>query len=218
MQLIDSGIVVPSKTRSKLRQRIIDKTSAPTGPNGCRIWKASYRQGKGRPQIRGINPHTGKSTVRDASRALLEEVIGRPLKRHEYACHHRGCLPGCVTEGHAYVGSALTNAQDAKAEGVKMHRKMTPTLARELVTVYRKIRDRGEPHIYIMAILTRRFGISEHGVRNIVVGKTWSKATGITFVAGKPGRPSSGTEIRPIIDVAAATFRNYSPGSRLLAS
>lgn len=188
MQLKHTGNVVPFKPRS-IHERTLGMTSEPQGPNGCRVWTESYRQDKGRPQMRGIHPRTGKSTMLDPNRALLEETIGRTLEPHEQACHKRGCLPGCVTQGHAYVGNAKMNAADAMAEGRMVGRKMTARKACNLVKTYRMYRERGKTTNWIVALLMKRYDLSNKAVGFIIRGRTWADATGIVYEQRQPGRP-----------------------------
>ena len=50
-------------------------------------------------------------------RAVLSEQLGRPLLRHEYACHHCD-VKSCVEPTHLYLGDARSNGLDAYARGL----------------------------------------------------------------------------------------------------
>ncbi len=172
----------PKKSLAERHAAMVD-TSA--GPNACHPWTGSVAQQTGYGQISGINPKTGKRTMRQAHVVAWELENGRKVPKTKHVLHAQGCSKTCCNGKHLRLGSPIENMADAKQEN-RLGRRLKNADVLEIVALFH--RDDAS-----MGALAHRFKVSRQTIRNIVFGKTHAKLTGIKFIPRKPGRP-----IKPI--------------------
>jgi hypothetical protein len=85
--------------------------------DGCWLWTATHtRKGYGLYSLKYDTQRKGDPHVKAmAHRLAYEELVGS-IPKNMFVCH-RCDNPGCVNPAHLFLGSALTNAQDAIAKG-----------------------------------------------------------------------------------------------------
>ena len=147
----------------------------------CWLWTACL--------VRGYGRFTRSNMPVSASRAVLEEWLGRPLAVGEWALHRCDNKP-CVRLTHLYAGSHADNMRDAVARdrmakgarhGTHLHpasvRRGARNAAAKLneATVREARRLAGEGHS--MSQLAHRFGVSKSAVWFAVTGQTWGQVT-----------------------------------------
>ena len=106
-RLAEGPLVSGRPSRMELAA-VVSECTRP-GENGCLLWGGgASRKGYGRFKVGGrlYSPH----------RVVLENKLGRRLRRDEDTCH--ACdVPRCVNPEHLFAGSRLDNVRDAIAKG-----------------------------------------------------------------------------------------------------
>lgn len=170
--------------RTPALQRILAMTAEPSGPCGCTLWTGATITTNGYPTIGSDTP--GKK-VRP-SRLLLENKIGRRLRKGEFALHNpEVCSQDrrCVNPDHLMVGSLKQNSAHAKASGTLTKPRLRAAQVEKIAdlievgTDFRKIAD--------------KYGVCPQAIHRIAQGRTWSKITGIVFQPKPVGRPRKAT-------------------------
>jgi hypothetical protein len=100
---------------------------------------------------------------------MLARKLGRPLKRHERACHTCD-RPVCINPDHLWLGTDKQNLEDMTRKGrrARGERMGTAKLTEADVRLIRELVGK-----LSMVYLGHWFGVSKVAVRNAAIRRTW---------------------------------------------
>jgi hypothetical protein len=141
----------------------IDRSS----PDGCWPWFGYNTKGYGRVTIH--------RKIHSATRLILEEKLGRPLRPGMFACHHCD-NPPCCRPDHLFEGSSLENNRDRARKGRSQDQwgennpsvRLTAAQVQEMRALY------AGGGISQQA-LGAKYGIGQGAVSGIVLRRTWRR-------------------------------------------
>lgn len=194
VQLAAPSRIPPVKTKRASNPRpIAERHAAMTDRSGglfvCWPWKGSVKDANGYGQIYGVNPRTGKTTMRSAHVVAWEVANGRRVPKGKFVLHARGCCKTCQNPAHLRLGTHAENMADAKAEG-HVGRRLTKAQVLDVVMLHYQ-------HGVSQAALAHRFAVDHSAIRRILRGQSHSKLTGIEPHTLKGGRPTMGASAVP---------------------
>lgn len=173
---VPAGWRPPRKPSPSLAERFwarVDKNGPvmPGMETPCWEW-TGYRLGGYAAIRRGGR---GTKTVR-ATHVAWEIQRGEPFPADRNACHHCD-NPGCVRvepdgKGHVFAGTHADNMADMMAKGrsARGERSGVAKLDERAVRAIRAARQQG----VTLAVLARRFGVSQNTVSVAANGKNWA--------------------------------------------
>jgi len=129
---------------------------------GCLIWQGSI---SGRYGSVSIN-----NKKRYVHRLVLENRLGRGLRKGERACHTCD-TPLCFEDSHIFLGTPATNSADMVSKQRQAHgeRNGRRKLTTKQVDALRFLREGGTSY----GMLATLFGISATQARRISLGERW---------------------------------------------
>lgn len=152
-----------------------------TDDDSCWMFTGSSFPSTGYGQFSMMNPHTGKRTMRSSHKVAFELANGVVLEPNDHILHSRKCTSKlCCRPSHLRKGTQQENMADSIAAGTHSRRRLTPAIAKEIVA---RFRGDGFDKMGKSAI-AKHFGTTPQNVEHVLVGRTWSKHTGIN----KPGK------------------------------
>lgn len=153
--------------RPGLAERFWKHVDQSGGPDACWPWTgATVGPGYGLFSMSGVG---GKQTT--ANRVALELTEGRPLEKHERACHHCD-NPRCCNPQHLFRGTQADNLEDMRQKGRrgKTGPKGSGSLTPEYVIAIRKLYATGA---WSQTELAIRFGVSQSTIGRVVLRRIW---------------------------------------------
>lgn len=151
------------------RERFWMKVDTAERPGGCWLWIGSTdKAGYGHLNLGDL--------PRLAHRAVLI-LDGRPIPKGAVVCH-RCDVPRCVRPSHLFVGTMADNQSDMARKGraARGTRHPAARLREEDARQALALRQNG----LTISDIASRFGVSRTAISDLLSGKSWGHATGIT--------------------------------------
>lgn len=156
----------PAEADGKFLRRFWSKVDR-RGDDECWPWLAARKPPFGYGDF--YVSREGRTT---ASRISLALALGRPLERHESACH-RCDNPPCCNPAHLFAGTQSDNAFDSIQKG--RNRPVLGARNSRSVLTEEQVRDIRAHHYYLglHADLGRHYGVAATTILRVRTGLNW---------------------------------------------